>query len=116
MGECSKDTAFEIFDLYYSQGGNFINTANNYQEGETEEWLGEWLSTRQNRDEIVLATEFSGNYLLIHAKPVTILSNYGGNNSKALKLTVKNSLTKLPPAASTYCTCTGETSSPLPPS
>ncbi|KAN0104731.1 Aldo/keto reductase [Hyaloscypha variabilis] len=95
MGECSKETAFEILDLYCSQGGNFIDTANNYQEGETEDWLGEWLSTRKNRDEIVLATKFSGNHLLIHAKPDTILSNYGGNNSKALKLTVENSFAKL---------------------
>jgi len=95
MGECSKETAFEILDLYCSQGSNFIDIANNYQEGETEDWLGEWLSTRKNRDEIVLATKFSGNHLLIHAKPDTILSNYGGNNSKALKLTVENSFAKL---------------------
>lgn len=31
MGECSKETAFEILDYYYQNGGNFIDTANNYQ-------------------------------------------------------------------------------------
>jgi len=115
MRECSKGTVLEILDLYYSQGGNFIDTANSYQEGETEEWLGEWFSTRKNRDEIVLATKFSGNHLLIHAKPDTILSNYGGN-SKALKLTVENSLAKLRTTYLGICTCTGGTSPPLPPS
>jgi aryl-alcohol dehydrogenase-like predicted oxidoreductase len=116
MGECSKGTVFEIPDLYYCQGGNFIDTANSYQEGETEEWLGEWLSTRKNRDEIVLATKFSGNHLLIHAKPDTTLSKYGGNNSKALKLTVENSLAKLRTTYLDICTCTGGTSPPFPPS
>lgn len=31
MGECSKETAFEILDYYYQNGGNFVDTANNYQ-------------------------------------------------------------------------------------
>lgn len=26
FGECSKDTAFEILDFFYEQGGNFIDT------------------------------------------------------------------------------------------
>jgi aryl-alcohol dehydrogenase-like predicted oxidoreductase len=37
MGEFSKETAFQTFDLYHSQGDNFIDTANNYQNNETEE-------------------------------------------------------------------------------
>lgn len=27
------------------------------QDGETEEWIGEWMESRQNRDQIVLATK-----------------------------------------------------------
>ncbi|TVY33099.1 Norsolorinic acid reductase A [Lachnellula occidentalis] len=95
MGECSKETAFEILDLYYTSGGNFIDTSGYYQEGETELWLGEWLAARGNRDEIVLATKYSANDVLPHAEENTILSNYGGNNSKALKLTVDKSLKTL---------------------
>ncbi|KAK5715731.1 hypothetical protein LTR17_016719 [Elasticomyces elasticus] len=95
MGECSKETAFEILDLYYTQGGNFIDTANFYQDGETQEWLGEWMEGRGNRNEIVLASKFSANHVLAHATENTILSNYGGNNSKALMLTVENSLKSL---------------------
>lgn len=57
MGKCDKNTAFEILDYFYDQGGNFIDTANNYQDEESEIWLGEWMKKRGNRDEIVLATK-----------------------------------------------------------
>ncbi|KAK4896615.1 putative aryl-alcohol dehydrogenase aad14 [Elasticomyces elasticus] len=95
MGQCSKETAFEILNLYYTQGGNFIDTANFYQDGEIQEWLGEWTEDRGNRNEIVLASKFSANHVLAHTKENTILSNYGGNNSKALMLTDENSLKSL---------------------
>jgi aryl-alcohol dehydrogenase-like predicted oxidoreductase len=50
---------------------------------------------QQNRNGIVLATRFSGNHILPHAKEGTILSSYGRNISKALLFTVHNSLAKL---------------------
>jgi aryl-alcohol dehydrogenase-like predicted oxidoreductase len=50
MGECSKQTSFEILDHYFEQGGNFIDTANSYQGGETESLLGEWMAARKTRD------------------------------------------------------------------
>jgi hypothetical protein len=31
MGVCDKKTTFEILDYFYESGGNFIDTANNYQ-------------------------------------------------------------------------------------
>lgn len=46
-------------DYFYSQGGNFIDTANGYQAGQSEMWVGEWMKERGVRDEIVLATKFS---------------------------------------------------------
>ena len=27
LGECNKDTAFQILDYFYDQGGNFIDTS-----------------------------------------------------------------------------------------
>lgn len=30
MGECGKETSFEILDYFYESGGNFIDTSNNY--------------------------------------------------------------------------------------
>ena len=58
-GEVNKDTAFAIMDHIYSNGGNFIDTANAYQYSQSEEWVGEWMRARGNRDEIVLATKYS---------------------------------------------------------
>lgn len=31
MGECDQKTTEEILDFFYESGGNFIDTANNYQ-------------------------------------------------------------------------------------
>lgn len=41
------------------QGGNFIDTANTYQNEESELWLGEWMETRGVRDEMIIATKVS---------------------------------------------------------
>ena len=48
-GACDKKTSFEILDRYKSLGGNFIDLANNYQAGESETWVGEWLAERNCR-------------------------------------------------------------------
>ena len=93
MGECSKETSFEILDTFTSLGGNFIDTANAYQDGESETWLGEWMTLRKNRDDLVIATKYSNPYLM-HEKN-RIQSNYGGNNTKSLRISVDASLAKL---------------------
>jgi aryl-alcohol dehydrogenase-like predicted oxidoreductase len=93
MGECDKDTSFEILDYFVSQGGNFIDTASSYQDEESEQWLGEWMKARDNRDEIVLATKYSSAYKK-HQKS-KIQSNYGGNGTKAMRVSVEQSLKKL---------------------
>jgi aryl-alcohol dehydrogenase-like predicted oxidoreductase len=49
MGTCDKNTTFEILDRYKSLGGNFIDLANNYQAGQSETWVGEWLAERNCR-------------------------------------------------------------------
>jgi len=49
MGACDKNTTFEILDRYKSLGGNFIDLANNYQAGQSETWVGEWLAGRNCR-------------------------------------------------------------------
>jgi aryl-alcohol dehydrogenase-like predicted oxidoreductase len=94
FGECSKETTFEILDHFFKQGGNFIDTANSYQGGDTETWLGDWMSARKNRDEIVLATKFTGPHR-IEDPSIKIRSNYGGNGIKSLKLTLQDSLKRL---------------------
>ncbi|KAL2867030.1 NADP-dependent oxidoreductase domain-containing protein [Aspergillus lucknowensis] len=54
MGKCKKEEAFALMDAFYDMGGNFIDTANNYQEGNSEMWIGEWMESRGNRDQMVV--------------------------------------------------------------
>ena len=58
----SKEEAYAVMDFYVEQGGNFIDTSNNYAHwagtgDESETVLGEWLKDRGCRDRIVLATK-----------------------------------------------------------
>jgi aryl-alcohol dehydrogenase-like predicted oxidoreductase len=93
LGECSKETAFEILDHFVSEGGNFLDTANGYQDEESEIWLGEWMASRQNRDEMVLATKYTTSYKKHQGEKIQ--SNYGGNGTKSLHVSVELSLKKL---------------------
>ena len=75
----------------------FSDTACNYQNEQSEAWIGEWMEARGNRDEMVIATKFTTNYRQ-HALVNTnhgIAANYGGNHTKALQLSVRDSLKKL---------------------
>ena len=98
LGECDKETTFAILDYFYSQGGNFIDTSNNYQDEESEIWLGEWIAQKPGRrDELVIATKFTTNYQ-VYKKPNESERNYqtfGGNNTKSLHVSVRDSLKKL---------------------
>ena len=40
----SKDESRKIFDIFAEAGGNFIDTANKYNEGGSESLLGEFLN------------------------------------------------------------------------
>ena len=50
--------ARRMFDRYLEAGGNFIDTADGYQFGQSESLLGDFASA--NRDELVIATKYSG--------------------------------------------------------
>lgn len=54
--ETDKKTSFSILNKFIEAGGNFIDTADVYSNGLSEEIIGEWLKDR-NRDEIVIATK-----------------------------------------------------------
>jgi aryl-alcohol dehydrogenase-like predicted oxidoreductase len=95
MGDCNKQTAFEILDYFFSKGGNFIDTAVNYQDGESEVWIGEWMAAHKNRDQVVLATKFTTNFQVHLGHEKRINSNFGGNNTKCLNLSVETSLQRL---------------------
>jgi len=44
-----------VFDAYVGAGGNFIDTADSYQFGESEELVGDFI--RADRDYFVVATK-----------------------------------------------------------
>jgi len=90
MGEITKQEAEQIFDKYITEGGNFIDTANKYQEGQSEEWLGEWIERRGIRDNLVIATKYS-----LCVPPGGIAVNNCGNHRKNMFNSVKNSLRRL---------------------
>lgn len=92
-GKCSREDANAILDFFYDNGGNFIDTANVYQDGQSEVWVGEWMAARDNRDQLVLATKYTSGYMG-HEKD-KIQANYGGTGSKSMKLSVDASLRKL---------------------
>jgi len=52
--------AFKILDRAVDRGINFLDTADIYQGGISEEIVGRWLTRRKNRDAIVLATKMRG--------------------------------------------------------
>ena len=92
MGECTKETAFELLDFFCDQGGNFIDTANQYQSGQSEEWIGEWMETRECRDEMVIATKYTHSF---RAHEAIQQSNFGGTGSKSMHTSIEASLKKL---------------------
>jgi aryl-alcohol dehydrogenase-like predicted oxidoreductase len=50
------DSCHRILDMYVDSGGNFLDTANTYAKGTSEEILGHWLKN-QRRDRLVVATK-----------------------------------------------------------
>ncbi|KAK1750903.1 Norsolorinic acid reductase [Echria macrotheca] len=100
MGECSEETTNQILDFFYEQGGNFIDTSNNYQFEESETRIGAWMKRRGNRDQMVIATKYTTNYQAVDlaagmTAKASILANFGGNGSKSLHASVAASLKKL---------------------
>ncbi|RDX54210.1 Aldo/keto reductase [Lentinus brumalis] len=94
VGASDQEASFKFLDTYYENGGNFIDTANNYQDGQSEIFLGEWMKARENRDQLVIATKYTIGYKNPDPK-VKLKVNYQGNHRKSLMLSVEDSLKKL---------------------
>ena len=54
----ADDVSQAVFDAYVEAGGNFIDTADVYSGGRSEELLGGYVARRRLRDQLVLATKF----------------------------------------------------------
>ncbi|QLG74128.1 hypothetical protein HG535_0G00130 [Zygotorulaspora mrakii] len=94
MGSVDKKQSYALLDAYYKAGGNFIDTANNYQNEQSETWLGDWMAERNIRDQLVIATKFTSDYRC-HALGKGKTANFGGNNRRSLHVSVRDSLRKL---------------------
>ena len=59
-GRTDADEAGRVLDTYFDAGGNFIDTANVYNDGHSESIIGNWLAQRGVRDQVVLSTKVHG--------------------------------------------------------
>jgi aryl-alcohol dehydrogenase-like predicted oxidoreductase len=82
----SKEEAKRIFELFVNEGGNFIDTANVYQKGTSEKYVGEFISSE--REKFVLATKYT-----LTTNPDD--PNASGNHRKNLVQSVDASLKRL---------------------
>jgi len=79
-------TSKAIFDRFVEAGGNFIDTANNYTNGTSERYVGEFIQAE--RDNFVVATK----YTLRNQSRNTDNMNLGGNSRKSMMTSVEHSL------------------------
>ncbi len=79
-------TSHKVLDTYAEAGGNFLDTANKYHGGQTEEIVGQWL--RGRRGKFVVATKYT--LAMDHDDP-----NTAGNHRKNLMRSVEASLERL---------------------
>jgi aryl-alcohol dehydrogenase-like predicted oxidoreductase len=88
----AKEEARKIYDAFREVGGNFIDTANIYTNGSSEEFVGEFIAG--HREEIVLATKYTNATVGFSGKPGTD-ANAGGNQRKNMVQAVDASLKRL---------------------
>lgn len=82
-----EKASFDIMEAFGNAGGNFMDTANRYQDGQSEEIAGKFINQR-DRDYWVVATKYS----LYDNKTNP---NASGNNRKNMMRSVEASLKRL---------------------
>jgi aryl-alcohol dehydrogenase-like predicted oxidoreductase len=82
------DESARILDRYLQAGGNFVDTADMYTNGQSEEMLGRLIAERGLRDKVVLPTKFTFN-------PDPANPNSGGNGRKNIYRALEGSLRRL---------------------
>ncbi|MFC7213543.1 aldo/keto reductase [Saliphagus sp. GCM10025334] len=56
--ETDRETAHDLLSAFADRGGNFIDTANGYGDGDSERWIGEWLDERDREDYVIASKCF----------------------------------------------------------
>lgn len=59
-GRTPPDESHRVLDAYFAAGGNFIDTANVYNDGRSESIIGDWFKASGSRDKVVLSTKVHG--------------------------------------------------------
>ena len=86
--EATEETSHAILDSYFEAGGNFIDTADVYSSGVSEEIIGRWLAKRQEaRQTAVIATK--GRF------PMGTAPNDVGTSRRRLTRALDDSLRRL---------------------
>ncbi|MFN7027218.1 MAG: aldo/keto reductase [Pseudorhizobium sp.] len=83
-----EQTSRTLFDAYVDAGGNFIDTADIYSGGESENMLGGFLTEGGRRDRLVVATK--SGFSRAQGTPL-----WGGNGAKNIRLAIESSLKRL---------------------
>jgi aryl-alcohol dehydrogenase-like predicted oxidoreductase len=78
----------QLFDTYLEAGGNLIDTADLYTNGNSERMLGRFVKETGSRDRVIITTKFTYN-----AEPGN--PNAGGNGRKNILRAVEGSLQRL---------------------
>lgn len=82
-----EEASREVFNAYVDAGGNFVDTADVYSSGRSEEMLGKFIAEQALRDRIVLATKAGfATGQGVHS---------GGNGAKHLYKSLEGSLKRL---------------------
>jgi aryl-alcohol dehydrogenase-like predicted oxidoreductase len=83
--ETTREEAHALLDAFADHGGNFLDTANGYGNGKSEQWIGEWLADR-DREDYVVASKVYGNQV----------SRFGGNlGRKNVRAEIQGTLDRL---------------------
>jgi aryl-alcohol dehydrogenase-like predicted oxidoreductase len=86
-GRSSAAESKKILDHFLEMDGNFVDTANVYNDGKSEEAIGQWMKERGTRDRIVLSTK-------VHGRRSPNI-NDAGNHRWHIVREVENSLRRL---------------------
>ncbi|KAJ3768104.1 aryl-alcohol dehydrogenase, partial [Lentinula raphanica] len=96
FGSMDKEASFELLNAFYEAGGNWIDTANIYQEGSSEKFIGEWMEQRGIRNQMIIATKYTNIPGRTRGVPLAKQAvNFVGNNLKSMRTSLEISLKRL---------------------
>ncbi|NDW05544.1 aldo/keto reductase [Jiella pacifica] len=84
-----REQSRAVFDAYVDAGGNFIDTADVYSGGQSEEMVGAFVREKKARDRLVIATKAG------FARSQDGNPHSGGNGAKAIRAGLEGSLRRL---------------------